>query len=248
MADNDFSAQFEKISDRAKTATDTLRAAGDKTNDKLAADAAAQENRPPRQPIGSRTRPTVTAKRCRRSGRTSGTSGKPMSPKCGGTSRNTRNGSTPMRRRRMPIWPRPMRLTRSTLRRPPLRRPSPRPSTPCTCEPAQTRSVPDCGRGPQAVAGSTRDAWANLLCANRFRPGIRRLGLASQSCPAPRRWFPRLVETYTAAFDAGRGCQRFAHSRAVAAAPDPDWRCTYGGGLGRFGREVSRAELDGQIG
>jgi hypothetical protein len=41
MADNYFSAQFEKISDRAKTATDTLRAAGDKTNDKLAADAAA---------------------------------------------------------------------------------------------------------------------------------------------------------------------------------------------------------------
>ena len=41
MADNDFSAQFEKISDRAETATDTLRAAGDKTNDKLAADAAA---------------------------------------------------------------------------------------------------------------------------------------------------------------------------------------------------------------
>jgi len=41
MADNDFSAQFEKISDRAKTTTDTLRAAGDKTNDKLAADAAA---------------------------------------------------------------------------------------------------------------------------------------------------------------------------------------------------------------
>ncbi|MDT5196954.1 MAG: hypothetical protein QOH20_3708, partial [Mycobacterium sp.] len=41
MADNDFSAQFEKISDKAKTATDALRAAGDKTKDKLAADAAA---------------------------------------------------------------------------------------------------------------------------------------------------------------------------------------------------------------
>jgi hypothetical protein len=60
----------------------------------------------------------------------------------------------------------------------------------------------------------------------------------------------RLLETYTAAFDAGRGCQRFAHSKAVAAAPDPDWRCTHGGGLGRFGREVDvpRAEWDGQIG
>jgi hypothetical protein len=41
MAGNDFSAQFEKISDKAKTATNTLRAAGDKTKDKLAADAAA---------------------------------------------------------------------------------------------------------------------------------------------------------------------------------------------------------------
>jgi len=41
MADNGFSAQFEEISDKAKTATDTLRAASDKTKDKLAADAAA---------------------------------------------------------------------------------------------------------------------------------------------------------------------------------------------------------------
>src|ERR1700687_5721698 len=116
--------------------------------------------------------------------------------------------------------------------------PPPEPPTTGTWEPVQTRSSPDCGRGPQAVAGSSRDPGANLLCANRFRPGIRRLGLASQSYPAPRRWFPRLLETYTAAFDAGRGCQRFFHSQAVAAAPDPDWRCTYGGGLGRFGREV----------
>jgi hypothetical protein len=36
-----FQRTVRKISDRAKTATDTLRAAGDKTNDKLAADAAA---------------------------------------------------------------------------------------------------------------------------------------------------------------------------------------------------------------
>src|ERR1700759_4040156 len=41
MADNDFSAQFEKISDKAKKATATLRAPGDKTKNKLAADAAA---------------------------------------------------------------------------------------------------------------------------------------------------------------------------------------------------------------
>ena len=81
MADNDFSAQFEKISDRAKTATDTLRAAGDKTKISSLPTPLPQEKGPPRQPIGSRTRPTVTAKRCRRSGRTSGTSGKPMSPK-----------------------------------------------------------------------------------------------------------------------------------------------------------------------
>ena len=41
MAENGLRTQFEEISDKAKTATDTLRAAGDKTNDKLAADAAA---------------------------------------------------------------------------------------------------------------------------------------------------------------------------------------------------------------
>jgi hypothetical protein len=37
-------------------------------------------------------------------------------------------------------------------------------------------------------------------------------------------------------------------SKAVAAAPDSDWRCNHGGGLGRFGREAHVPNGDGQVG
>jgi hypothetical protein len=40
MADTDLSAQFEKISDNAKIATDKLKAASQKTHDQLETDAA----------------------------------------------------------------------------------------------------------------------------------------------------------------------------------------------------------------
>ncbi|MDT5344222.1 MAG: hypothetical protein QOE52_3406, partial [Mycobacterium sp.] len=45
MANTDLSTQFEKISDHAKAATQHLRAAGERTKDQLAADAASARER-----------------------------------------------------------------------------------------------------------------------------------------------------------------------------------------------------------
>jgi len=45
MEDNDLSAKFEQISDRAKAATDELRAAGDSTRDELETDVARVRDR-----------------------------------------------------------------------------------------------------------------------------------------------------------------------------------------------------------
>ncbi len=45
MQDTDLSAKFEKISDRAKAATDELKAAGDSTRDELETDAAKARDR-----------------------------------------------------------------------------------------------------------------------------------------------------------------------------------------------------------
>ena len=88
MQDIDLSTKFEKISDRAKAATDDLKAAGGNTRDKLETDV-----------VGARDKATAAADQLktkagrtpamtrRRSGRESATAGTPTLPKHGNASK-----------------------------------------------------------------------------------------------------------------------------------------------------------------
>jgi hypothetical protein len=81
MADTDLGTQFEKISDKAKTATDKLKAANLRSKDQLETDVARARDKAAALPISSNTRQMPPTIKRRHSGKRSGANGRPMSPR-----------------------------------------------------------------------------------------------------------------------------------------------------------------------
>ena len=99
MQHTDLSEKFEKISDRAKAATDELKAAGDTTRDQLGTEVAGARDKATAAADQLKTKADDPATARRRSGRQSATVGTPTLPKHGNASKTPQTHSTRAKRR-----------------------------------------------------------------------------------------------------------------------------------------------------